>query len=45
MTVVAQRLENLKASTPAIDLEIFQSFVAENFAFRVQLVNHFYVLC
>ncbi|KAJ5785015.1 Meiosis specific protein SPO22 [Penicillium pulvis] len=37
MTVVAQRLENLKASTPAIDLEIFQSFVAENFAFRVQL--------
>ncbi|KAJ5525632.1 hypothetical protein N7494_012282 [Penicillium frequentans] len=37
MTVVAQRLENLKASTPAIDLETFQSFVAENFAFRVQL--------
>ncbi|KAJ5993853.1 Meiosis specific protein SPO22 [Penicillium sp. IBT 35674x] len=37
MTVVAQRLENLKASTPAIDLEIFHSFVAENFAFRVQL--------
>lgn len=40
MTVVAQRLENLKASNPPIDLSIFQSLIAENFAFRVQLVDH-----
>ncbi|KAJ5651376.1 Meiosis specific protein SPO22 [Penicillium longicatenatum] len=37
MAVAAQRLEGLKASTPPIDLEIFQSFVAENFTYRMQL--------